>query len=135
MKPPVHNRRIDPDKLREMAAAGATDTECGLALGVTRESVRKYRRTHGIAPGVTARGGARLAPPAPPAWDRDRPRDPLSNARDGVMHLVDLKRAGHSPTRTELRIEACGHIASLASLQDSVRSLCGSPADMCSEAL
>lgn len=28
----------------------------------------------------------------------------LRDARAGVMHLVDLKRTGHSPTRTELRV-------------------------------
>jgi len=68
-------------------------------------------------------------------WDPDRPRDALSDAIAGLWHLHDLRKARHCPERTELRIDACGHIASLASLQGDVRSLCGSPADMCSEAL
>lgn len=48
-----------------------------------------------------------------------------------VMHLVDLKRAGHSPTRTELKITPDAITPRYAAYQESRISMTGSHADMC----
>lgn len=54
----------------------------------------------------------------------------LRNARAGVMHLVDLKRAGHSPCRTEFTIGHDTHRPIRPYGVPQLRSLCGSSAAM-----
>lgn len=55
------------------------------------------------------------------------------NALASVWHLIDLKRAGHSPTCTELRIEGEAYSTRRFAPAPTASSI-GSPAAMCSEA-
>lgn len=48
-----------------------------------------------------------------------------------VWHLIDLKRAGHSPTRTELNVSSFGPVRYSTPLADGVAT---SPAALCTEA-
>ena len=50
--------------------------------------------------------------------------------RASIMHLIDLKRAGHSPTKTELNIESDFWPKRLAT-SNELMSYCGSHAAMC----
>lgn len=52
--------------------------------------------------------------------------------RRSLLHLLDLKRAGHSPTRTEYRIGRDGAPRILAATCQT-RSYCGSSAATCAE--
>lgn len=50
--------------------------------------------------------------------------------RASLLHLLDLKRAGHSPTKTELKIESDFWPKRLSEI-NSLRSYTGSHAAMC----
>lgn len=68
---------------------------------------------------------------------RMRPRkEPTPDARDprvaSILHLVDLKRAGHSPTRTETHVPAQSTYTPPRPLQYSPW---GSPAAACEESV
>jgi len=52
----------------------------------------------------------------------------------GIKHLIDLKRAGHSPTKTELRISADSSLAlPMHPIRAASFSATGSHAAMCAE--
>ncbi len=58
-----------------------------------------------------------------------------NRARANVLHLMDLKNAGHSPTRTEANIPPDGKIRPTAftGIFEPFASCCGSPAACCME--
>jgi hypothetical protein len=55
----------------------------------------------------------------------------LSPQEASIWHLVDLKRAGHSPTRTELKVEEAGCPMRFSSQLPG--GLASSPAALCME--
>lgn len=58
--------------------------------------------------------------------------DPIELQIANIMHLVDLKRAGHSPTRTELAIRPSDTpVRVRKASQYGVMSMTGSPAAYC----
>ena len=63
---------------------------------------------------------------------KNRTRDNVAHCprRASIMHLIDLKRAGHSPTKTELKIESDFWPKRLVESND-LRSYTGSHAAMC----
>lgn len=79
---------------------------------------------------ILARHGVERHPRGPqPVW-----RDPIGNARRAsVLHLIDLKRAGHSPRQTELRIAPEYVVGRISLVPAAVHSSAGSPAAWCAE--
>lgn len=59
---------------------------------------------------------------------REPCRDPMAAS---IWHLLDLKRAGHSPTRTELQIEPGDNPSRINPHREMIHSPTGSPAASC----
>lgn len=86
--------------------AGASAYEIAEVIDRTSESVKKRLRTHNLrfnAPNRSQLAKDAMAGIPKSAFFSDKMKK-TEAARASIMHLVDLKRAGHSPTRTEYYI-------------------------------
>ena len=121
-------------RLIAMCNDGLTLPEISTSLSRAEQSLRKKCRDMSLFWGgyneARAKGGHSTS--AVEKYDTQdggsyRPKD---HRVSNIWHLIDLKRAGHSPTRTELRIESDG----LAKVYhpDAVGSV-SSPAYLCAE--
>jgi hypothetical protein len=68
------------------------------------------------------------------SWRKAGPEEkarPMAIEEAHIWHLIDLKRAGHSPTRTELHVESEG--VPMRFSQPLAGGLASSPAALCME--
>lgn len=70
---------------------------------------------------------------APPREKMNEKQISYTNKMSSMLHLLDLKRAGHSPTRTEYQIGSDGSLRREAPIYYS--SSVGSPASLCAESV
>ncbi len=111
--------REDDATLLRMRQGGATFGQIMMALrGHSYGSCKKrYRRLTGI-----------FAAPV------DGGQAPFDLSRANLLHLLDLKRAGHSPRVTELRVISDGcPVVARRILAPPRFSGCGSPSALCAE--
>lgn len=109
--------------LRKLSMSGKRSADIAQALGRTPRSVEeKLSRLR------VPRERRTVGPPLPSDEGCTRAKDIAANR----WHLVDLKRAGHSPRQTELRIGSDGVVRAPALARDPLSPV-GSPAALCVE--
>lgn len=113
----------EDDFLRQWAGS-ITFQEIAKRLGRDRSAADARARRlglRGMEKGIARKMVARRASGRPHGW---------CARRASLMHLIDLKRAGHSPRHTELTIPDVGALA-MPVRQSIAFSGPGSPAAMC----
>lgn len=114
--------------LRSLWAAGKTSAQIAQAIGRSKDAVQIQRRKMGLVAAKPKRPAVKMIKPDfRPAAPGD---DVLRLYAATQLHLLDLKRAGHSPTRTELFVPR-GYGASRAAPRGQSFSVAGSPAALC----
>lgn len=109
-----------------------TELERLFALGVGAEVIasRMHRSLGAVRSRIEFLGLKRVEPPCAGRREDEPTRSALIKA--SVWHLIDLKRAGHSPRRTELVLAVDGALPQRFSTA-AASSSCGSPAASCVE--
>ena len=104
----ISGKRWTPDeerKLRELFAAGWKDREIAEAFpGRFGERAITHKRSR---MGLVDKTLSNTSRAVKERLRRER-GNALSAQQASIWHLIDLKRAGHSPTRTELKISPEG---------------------------
>jgi hypothetical protein len=125
------NEEID-NEVRKLLEEGHTIRHIRETLGLTKwalASRMRRMRVRGAAPsnpqGANQHNNAN-SPVRVYGYCKTVEHDPR---RASIMHLVDLKRAGHSPTQTELTISSERPLAARSYIHHG--SLIGSPAALC----
>ena len=134
-------RRLDADilfMLKEWKTPYAISVATGAeqTLIVRRIDVRGWRSL--MEEGVRRRAWLRMAQREPGSpqglqFRGDASVDFHHVAMANVWHLIDLKRAGHSPTRTELPIGREEYAPFRMGYYADTRSTVGSPASSCAD--
>jgi hypothetical protein len=94
--------------LRQQYEAGKPMREIAAALGGTFDAVRGKVREQGFKRVKARQYGAGGYQVPYREWQRE------DMIRWNLLHLLDLKRAGHSPTHTELHIPSDGKVMLIA---------------------
>jgi hypothetical protein len=125
----------EDSQLLRLKGEGWSDASVAELIGVTPKMAR--RRREKLATDLHRRANVALRAEAARARQEEKLRamvdkavrnDPLRAAH--VFHLIDLKRAGHSPRFTEFRIGA-ERPAHMITRRPADRSYCGSHAALC----
>jgi hypothetical protein len=133
--PPAYNQAID-DEIRRLIGEGKTIRHVRQTLGLTKHGLyqRMARmRLRGIAlSNPQGRNQYNVDSPFLAVWHYSTTieRDPR---RASIMHLVDLKRAGHSAKQTEYNVAPDGG-SRVSPFHAHHGSLVGSSAAMCEAA-
>ena len=124
-----HWSKEDEQRLRIMCGDNFALADLCRLLKRSENAVRKRCVRLGIQWGEYSEARARGGHAARKlrAMNAYRPRD---HRASNIWHLIDLKRAGHSPTRTELRIGGDGLARVFYPQTVAVFS---SPAQLCAE--
>lgn len=113
-------RRVDEAGICEAYRRGASVKTLSKSMQIREATIRDILARHGVE---RRNQGSQLV------W-RGPAGDPR---RASILHLVDLKRAGHSPRQTELRVTPDCVSGRAPTLPAFVRSVPGSPGAWCVE--